>query len=106
MEPYIDRIWGRLHDIHFRLTNGEVENKLSFSTDLSHFSLSVASIFLPLSQGLGMRAKPPLSGAKIRSLAKIKNSGELRMSINQLNTLFMDFMQFYAHFFYFCTLKN
>ena len=27
------------------------------------------------------------------------------MSINQLNTLFMDFRQFYAHFFYFCTLK-
>jgi DNA polymerase sigma len=27
------------------------------------------------------------------------------MSINQLNTLFMDFMQFYAHFFIFAISK-
>ncbi|TRT96166.1 MAG: hypothetical protein EWV62_12780 [Microcystis aeruginosa Ma_OC_LR_19540900_S633] len=44
---------GRLHDIHFRLTNGEAENKLSFSTDLqslpvgaSHFCKSTKLGFL------------------------------------------------------------
>jgi hypothetical protein len=47
MEPYTDRILGRLHHIHFRLTNGEAENKLSFSTDLYHFSLFLAGIFHP-----------------------------------------------------------
>ncbi|TRU93466.1 MAG: hypothetical protein EWV54_00750 [Microcystis novacekii Mn_MB_F_20050700_S1D] len=33
--------------------------------------------------------------------ASSQESGELRMNINQLNALFMDFMQFYAHFFSF-----
>ncbi|GAL95485.1 hypothetical protein N44_04340 [Microcystis aeruginosa NIES-44] len=33
-------------------------------------------------------------------------SGELRMSINQLNALFKNFMQFYAYFSHFLTLKN
>ena len=56
---------------------------------------------------------------EIRPLAKIKNlplgeesgassqeSGELRMSINQLNALFRDFRQFYVYFSHFCTLEN
>ncbi|GBF52843.1 hypothetical protein N0824_03456 [Microcystis sp. 0824] len=43
----------------------------------------------------------------MRSLrASIQESGELRMSINQLNALFRAFMQFYVYFSHFCPLKN
>ncbi|GBF52221.1 hypothetical protein N0824_00062 [Microcystis sp. 0824] len=46
-------------------------------------------------------------GAGIQdSGVRSRSSGELRMSINQLNALFSDFRQFYAYFSHFCPFKN
>ena len=47
-------------------------------------------------------AEPP----NRRTEPVVSESGELRMSINQLNALFGYFMQFYAYFSDFCPLKN
>ncbi len=80
--------------------------EVSFPTPHTRSDLGVRlrrELSRTLGRTLSSRPKPtPHTLFQVRS----RSSGELRMSINQLNALFSDFRQFYAYFSHFCPFKN